>query len=533
MLEPMTSDMPGDDGRLLDNRYRLGSLLGVGGVASVYRAIDERLHRGVAIKLFRGDVADQLQRHEDEMRTLARLNHASLVTVFDAGTDETTGQPYLVMALVEGSTLADQLRGGALTPIRTAEIGASVADALAYVHGQGLVHRDVKPANVLISNAGRVFLADFGIARLVDSAHVTQAGDVLGTPSFFAPEQVSGEPVGPPADVYALGLVLLECLTGQREYDGTSMEVAMARLNRQPTIPPVLPAAWRDLLAGMTAREPASRLSAAQAQERLRRLAEGDDRTVAMTVPAMAATQVLPVVDPTIAAAAATGVTATTAATAADTSKKRPWIWVLVICLVIIAAAGTAVALTNRNHNNNTPTSPCSAGTTGLTGVLQVDMANLNSIACPQGVSAKTSAALHPLLDGMRRAATGTSRSAMNNAYNSLTGGLSTLVTQGQITEVDQASIGTAAGILRTDFLRLNPAPTPTTAPPTTPTSPPPTTAPPTTPPPTTTPPTTPPPTSSGPTTTPPTSPTTDGTASSKASTKASSKASGDATTAS
>src|ERR1700759_2158991 len=100
MLEGMTSGMSPAEGRLLDDRYRLGTLLGVGGVAEVYRAIDERLPRGVAVKLFRGDVADQLQRHEDEMRTLARLNHASLVTVYDAGTDSVTAQPYLVMALV-------------------------------------------------------------------------------------------------------------------------------------------------------------------------------------------------------------------------------------------------------------------------------------------------------------------------------------------------------------------------------------------------------------------------------------------------
>jgi eukaryotic-like serine/threonine-protein kinase len=500
MLLSMTSDVPGNDGRLLDNRYRLGSLLGVGGVASVYRAIDERLHRGVAIKLFRGDVADQLQRHEEEMRTLARLNHASLVTVFDAGTDEPTGQPYLVMALVEGSTLATQLQAGPLTPQRTAEIGASVADALAYVHGQGLVHRDVKPANVLISSAGRVFLADFGIARLVDSAHVTQAGDVLGTPSYFAPEQVTGGPVGPPADVYALGLVLLECLTGDREYDGTSMEAAMARLHRQPVIPPVLPAAWRDLLAGMTALEPASRLSAAQAEERLRRLADGDDRTVAMQVP-LAATQVIPAVDPTIAAPPATDVAA------AGASKKRPWIWVLVVCLLIIAAAGTAVALTNRHNSNNSPTQPCGAGTTGLTGTLQQDMANLNTVACPAGVSSKTSAALHPLLDGMRQAATGTSRAEMNTAYTALLAGVSTLVTQGQVTVDHEVAIQNAAGILKTDFLHLNPPVTPTSTPPTTPTTEPPTTpttTPPTTP--TTTPPTTP---TTTPPTTPPTTPTT------------------------
>src|ERR1700689_3296242 len=183
------------------------------------------------------------------------------------------------MQLVEGSTLAEQLRRGPLSTARTAQIGLSLAEALAYVHAPGLVPRDVKPANVLIGADAGVHLADFGIARIVDSAHVTRTGDVLGTPAYFAPEQVAGEPVGPPADVYALGLMLLECLTGRREYDGASLEVAMARLNRQPQVPANLPAGWRDVLIGMTARQPSSRLSAAQVAERLRRIAAGDDRT--------------------------------------------------------------------------------------------------------------------------------------------------------------------------------------------------------------------------------------------------------------
>jgi serine/threonine protein kinase len=378
MLEGMTSGMSPAEGRLLDSRYRLGTLLGVGGVAEVYRAIDERLHRGVAVKLFRGDVADQLHRHEDEMRTLARLNHASLVTVYDAGTDSVTAQPYLVMALVEGSTLADQLRAGRVTTDRTAEIGAAVADALAYVHGQGLIHRDVKPANVLISNAGRVFLADFGIARLIDSAHVTQAGDVLGTPAYFAPEQVSGEPVGPPADVYALGLVLLECLTGHREYDGTSLEVAMARLSRPPEIPSTLPASWRNVLIGMTARDPATRLSAAQVADRLRRLDDLDDRTQAMAAPAAAtvaapmATAVLPQATP----AAATGVT--TPATAPRRSRK--WVWLLALVIVAAVAAGIGVVV----HNNSTSGGAhCSAThTPTLPGALESDMQKIEKLTC-------------------------------------------------------------------------------------------------------------------------------------------------------
>jgi serine/threonine protein kinase len=479
MLVGMTSGPPPNDGRLLDDRYRLGSLLGVGGVAEVYRALDERLHRGVAVKLFRGDVADQLHRHEDEMRTLARLNHPSLVTVFDAGTDELTGQPYLVMALVEGTTLADQLRVGAIDPDRTAEIGTGVADALAYVHGQGLVHRDIKPANVLISNAGRVFLADFGIARLVDSAHLTQAGDVLGTPSFFAPEQVSGEPVGPPADVYALGLVLLECLTGRREYDGTSLEVAMARLNRQPEIPPNLPAAWRDLLTGMTARDPASRFSAAQVADRLRRLAGGDQSTVALSVP--------PVEPTTVAMPMATTVMPAAAAlppplVPAQTRRRRgPWIVVAILALLIIAAAAVGAVLVNRNKGTTTA-SHCPSGVPVLPGQLQSDMTSLDGLVCrasPTDVSPKAAKALRMYLETLRIDANGTSRHVLHGAVQSFTAEVKTLAGQNAISPTRVKALDDQVDQLQVDFNHANkPTPPPTSSSPP-PSSPPPSSAPP------------------------------------------------------
>ncbi|MBV9869745.1 MAG: protein kinase [Frankiaceae bacterium] len=384
----MTSGMQPGQGRLLDGRYRLGALLGTGGVAEVYRATDERLHRDVAIKLFRGDVADQLQRHEAEMRTLARLNHESLVTVFDAGADDETGLPYLVMALVEGHTLADQLRDGQVDPKRAAEIGAAVAGALAYVHGQGLIHRDVKPANVLIEEAGgRVFLADFGIARLVDSAHVTQAGDVLGTPAFFAPEQVAGEPVGPPADVYALGLVVLECLTGRREYEGSSLEVAMARLSRPPQVPRELPTAWRDLLSSMTSRDPATRLSASKVADRLTAIAAsgGDDQTQAIPVP-------VPVAEPeTVAAPFATTVMpqvesvppapAPEMLVPAQRPRRGSRALTVLLTLVLIAVAAGAVVLVTR-HNSSGGGGHCKTHGNSLPGRLESDMQQIEKLAC-------------------------------------------------------------------------------------------------------------------------------------------------------
>ena len=341
---------PDDGARLLDGRYRLGDRLGGGAVADVFRAVDERLHRPVAVKVFRGDAAEELQRHEAEMRTLARLDHPSLVTVYDAGDDD--GQPYLVMQLVEGDTLAQELARGPLGPDRAARYGAALADALAYVHAQGFVHRDVKPANVLIAGDGRVHLADFGIARLVDSAHVTKTGDVLGTPAYFAPEQVSGGPVGPAADVYALGVMVLECLTGKRPFEGTAMEVAMARLHRDPELPATLPSAWRDLLAAMTTRDPERRITAAQAADAFRAIAAGEDldRTAVIArAPSPQATSVLPAtaVVTSYGAAGAAG-----PATAAVARRRRPVaVWIAAFVVVVVAAVAIGIAIA-RQHNN-------------------------------------------------------------------------------------------------------------------------------------------------------------------------------------
>src|SRR4051794_655822 len=333
----MTTTPPASGERLLDGRYRLGERLGGGAVADVFKAVDERLQRPVAIKVFRGDAAQQLQRHDAEMRTLAALDHPSLVTVFDAGTDGESQQPYLVMQLVEGPTLAQELRAGRLTADRSARYGAALADALAYVHERGLVHRDVKPANVLISEDGRVHLADFGIARLVDAAHETRTGDVLGTPAYFAPEQVAGEGVGPGADVYALGIVLIECVTGRRPFEGTAVEVAMARLARSPDIPEELPEDWQSLLRAMTERQPEARPSAGHVAETLRQIADGEvvERTVAMAAaaaPGIEATAVMPPL---------TGVTTSSAARpappSAPTRRSRPSPAVIVIVLLLVA----------------------------------------------------------------------------------------------------------------------------------------------------------------------------------------------------
>jgi hypothetical protein len=196
------------------------------------------------------------------MRALAALHHPGLVGLHDGGVE--AGQPYIVTDLVEGPSLAERIAKRPLDPDEVCRIGARLADALAHVHASGIVHRDLKPANVLLGADGRPRLADFGIARALDGTAVTGTGYVVGTAAYLAPEQVRGEWVGPEADVYALGLVLLEALTGRREYPGALVESATARLHRAPDIPATLSSGLRTALHAMTALEPAARPTAAE-----------------------------------------------------------------------------------------------------------------------------------------------------------------------------------------------------------------------------------------------------------------------------
>ena len=254
---------------VIAGRYELGPVIGRGGTADVHRARDLRLQRDVAVKLFtRGVTGSDRQRQDTELATLARLRHPGLIELFDAGTDD--GRTYLVMQLVTGPPLAERLQAGPLPEEVIVGLGVELADTLAYVHSHGITHRDVKPANVLLGEGDRPMLGDFGIARLVDTTRVTAAGYLVGTAAYMSPEQVRGGPVDPATDVYALGLVLLECLTGRREYPGAVMESLTARLHRPPEVPPGLAGGLTPLLTRMTATDPAERPPAADVAASLR-----------------------------------------------------------------------------------------------------------------------------------------------------------------------------------------------------------------------------------------------------------------------
>ncbi|MBI2781977.1 MAG: Stk1 family PASTA domain-containing Ser/Thr kinase [Chloroflexi bacterium] len=222
-----------DIGTVLGGRYRLVELLGQGGMATIYRARDAQLERDVAVKVLRpeyGADPDFLDRFRHEAQSAASLNHPSVVAVYDYGTDPVG--PFIVMELVEGEDLATIVRrSGALPPRAAARLVAQAARAIAAAHDRGFVHRDIKPGNILVTREGRVKVADFGIARALSESALTLPGTTLGSVHYFSPEQARGELATPASDIYSLGIVLFELLTGRRPWTGdTAAAIATARL---------------------------------------------------------------------------------------------------------------------------------------------------------------------------------------------------------------------------------------------------------------------------------------------------------------
>ncbi|MEK6278493.1 MAG: serine/threonine-protein kinase [Actinomycetota bacterium] len=252
-------------GPLVLNRFRLGERLGSGGFGTVYRAWDERLERDVAVKVIDGggSASDRILR---EAQAAARLNHPGVITLYELGEDGR--HAYLVSELVDGATLSELSSAGRLSDRDVGEVGADLCDALEHAHARGVVHRDIKPQNILLSSdEPQAKLMDFGIARVLDCAGITATGDVVGTLAYMAPEQAEGDSAGPPADVYSLGLTLYEAWTGRNPHArGTPAATARAIGTEVPPLErerPELPADLCDAIDACLDPDPVRRPSAA------------------------------------------------------------------------------------------------------------------------------------------------------------------------------------------------------------------------------------------------------------------------------
>jgi eukaryotic-like serine/threonine-protein kinase len=250
-------------------RYELKHVVGTGGMSSVYCAFDTLLERNVALKILHdhyGDDEEYVERFRREARSVAQLSHPNIVTVIDRGDED--GKQFIVFELIEGDNLKELVeRGGPLPVRRTLELGLEVGRALAFAHGQGLIHRDVKPQNVLLNDEGRAKVTDFGIARSLDAVGHTETGTVLGTSHYIAPEQARGEQIDAQTDIYSLGVVLYELLTGELPYPGDNfLTVAMKHVNdpspsvldRRPDTPLRLASLIESCMAKLPADRPAS-----------------------------------------------------------------------------------------------------------------------------------------------------------------------------------------------------------------------------------------------------------------------------------
>ena len=269
-------------GRVVESRYRLDGRIATGGMGEVWRATDLVLGRPVAVKLLRPGSAgheENLVRFRAEARHAGSLSHPGIAKVYDYREAE---PPYLVMELVDGPSLARLLDEGPLDPAPTMSLIAQAARALQAAHAAGLVHRDIKPGNLLVGPDGWIKITDFGIAHAAGSAPLTHPGALMGTPAYLAPERAAGAPATPAADLYALGIVAYQCLTGRLPFEGEPLAVALAHREQPlPPLPPGVPAEIATLVADLTANDPRARpASAGEVAER------AEDLRAALTVTA-------------------------------------------------------------------------------------------------------------------------------------------------------------------------------------------------------------------------------------------------------
>jgi len=365
------------------DRYSRVRRIATGGMGEVWLAHDELLHRDVAVKYLKREYADDegaRTRFLHEARNAAALLHPAIATVFDFGESEVEdGLPYLVMEYVEGRTLADLLSGGRpLDAEQARALVAQAADGLAAAHAIGLVHRDVKPGNLMIRPDGAVKITDFGIARAGDGLGLTETGQLIGTPSYLSPEQASGQSATPASDVYALGVVLFECLTGRRPYQADSpVAIALAHVREPvPDLPAEVPADLAEVTRRAMAKHPEERFADGAAFAAALH-ALGPEPTMVLTAPVPLAPLTDPMTDPVI-EPVTEPVTGAPTAVLTEPSHDVPArqrvlaavqgrvIWLVLAVLALVGVVGVVAALSSGGDAGQAPP-PAPTTTSGPT----------------------------------------------------------------------------------------------------------------------------------------------------------------------
>ncbi|WP_051485822.1 serine/threonine-protein kinase [Nocardioides sp. J54] len=369
-------------------RYHLDSVIATGGMGVVWRGTDTRLDRPVAVKVLKAEYADDplfRTRFEGEARSAAALHHPGIAGVYDYGADD-TGElpPYLVMELVDGQPLSTLLatarsNGRVIDTAVVQDLLAQAADALGVAHRAGIVHRDVKPANLLVTPDRRVKITDFGIARAADAAALTRTGSVMGTPQYLSPEQARGNPSTPASDVYSLGVVAFECLTGRRPFEAeTPVATALAHLQQPvPELPDSVPAPLAAVVRRALAKDPAERFpdgTAFGAALRDPSSASAAAAAAGPATPAEGATQVLPatgVLPPTPAGPATPMERLDSPSPYAGEEEKEqrrsPWPIAAAVILLVVAAVVAAILLLGGDDEDPVADDPTSEPTTEAT----------------------------------------------------------------------------------------------------------------------------------------------------------------------
>lgn len=343
-------------GLTFGGRYQLTSRIAIGGMGEVWQASDLVIGRTVALKILKDEYMGDpgfLERFRAEARHAALVNHEGIANVFDYGEEE--GSAFLVMELVPGEPLSAILdRDRTLPADKVLDIVAQTSAALHAAHQAGLVHRDIKPGNLLITPEGRVKITDFGIARIADQVPLTATGQVMGTVQYLSPEQASGQPAAPATDIYSLGIVAYEALAGRRPFTGESqVAIAMAHINdAPPELPGTVPEPVRNLVLSCIAKKPADRpTSAAHLSRAATMLRRGDIAGAAAIVPGIASTDSFATIDaPTQATTRVIG-TQSQPATAAlpvaveedtrvDERRRKPWVIPVIVIAAILLIAG-------------------------------------------------------------------------------------------------------------------------------------------------------------------------------------------------